>query len=199
METIGTSRRRPASSLFMLTFALVALATIASAAPVAAGTPPPDYGSTVRCKYHTNGNTNQSFTAQFRRIAVTPPQVFAKSGRQTVGWQFNVIRLIDWGGNTTWTTTYTSRVQKAVATTTRAAAFNAMRVSVTVPDGDWSDFDVHYRVALKMFWYRANGSLQRQVSHEITSSYGYYVNGTWWDNSWNYCPGVVKQWVDGPF
>jgi hypothetical protein len=194
----SVTRRRAASRLVLgLLPGALLLAPLAGQASAAAL---PDHGSTVRCRYHTNADPNWSFTAQFRRIVVTPPRMLSKSGgRQTVGWQFAVSRLIDEGTSSVSTTTYTSKIQKAVATTTRAAAFDNMRVGVTVPTGDWSKSQVQYRILVTLFWYRANGSVQSTASYLISSSYTYYVNGTWWDDSWNYCPGVVKQWVDGPF
>ena len=198
MNTTITSQRRSFRRLLVAALALAALVPMTGIGPASAAATP-DYGSSVRCKYHTNGNTNQSFTGQFRRIVVTPPEMFAKSGRQTMGWRFAVTRLIDDGSNSAWITTYTSKVQKAVATTTRAAAFDNMRVGVTVPTGDWSRTDVHYRITLTMFWYRANGTVQSKISYQVSSSYNYYVNGGWWDDSWDHCPGAVKQWVDGPF
>ena len=200
-----TAQPRPNRSL-SITFAVVGLGLMAltpvavAAAPTTGTVTPPDRGSTVRCKYHTNADLNWSFTAQLRRIVVTPPRMLSKSGgRQTVGWQFAVSRLIDQGSSSVSTTTYTSKVQKAVATTTRVAAFDNMRVGVIVPTGDWSKSQVQYRILVTLFWYRANGTVQSTVSYLISSSYNYYVNGQWWDNSWNYCPGVVKQWADGPF
>lgn len=194
MSSLG--RRRTASQLVLAFLPVALLLTLGGQASAASL---PDHGSTVRCRYHTDSDTNWSFTAQFRRIVVTPPQMFALSGRQRVGWSFSVNRLIDVGGNQSWTTTYTSPIQRATATTSRAASFDNMRVGVTVPRGDWSRSSVEYTVTVHRFWYRANGTVQKANSFLISSSYDYYVNGAWWDDSWNYCPGVVRQTVDGPF
>jgi len=171
----------------------------AAAASAAAKTPPPDYGSTVACKYHTNGDLNQSFTAKFRRIVVTPPQMFATSARQTVGWGFVVERGIaaNYGADPmTWTVTYSSPIQKRVATTTRAAAFETMRVGVSVPKGDWEKIDVQYKVKLRMFRYSTNGNVR--TTRYLMPDYELYVNGQDWDQE-NACWGEAKQWVDGPF
>jgi hypothetical protein len=192
------------SRLALTLIGALALATTA-AAPVAAAantskTPPPDYGSTVACKYHTNEDTNWSFKAKFRRIVVTPPQMFATSGRQTVGWRFVVERGISlyYGDEpTTWTVTYTSPTEKRVATTTRAAAFDSMRVGVTVPKGDWDASDVEYQVKLQMFRYGANGSVHSKTSY-LMPTYELYVNGEDWDQE-SLCLGLAEQWFDGPF
>ena len=189
-------------SLMLVTALALAMTTAApvGAASNAEKTPPPDYGSTVACKYHTNEDLNWSFTAKFRRIVVAPPQMFATSGRQMVGWRFVVERgLALYYGDvpTTWTVTYTSPTEKRFATTTRAAAFETMRVGVTLPKGDWENRDVKYEVKLQMFRYGANGSVRSKTSY-LMPDYVLYVNGQDPDSE-NLCPGEVEQYVDGPF
>ena len=190
--------------LTLMLIGALALATSA-AAPVAAAahsgkTPPADYGSTVACRYHTNEDTNWSFKAKFRRIVVTPPQMFAKSGRQMVGWRFVVERGISryfTDVPATWTVTYTSPTEKRVATTTRAAAFETMRVGVSVPKGDWDASDVVYHVTLQMLRYGPNGAVHSKASY-LMPTYELLVNGEDWDQE-NLCWGLAEQWVDGPF
>ena len=190
--------------LTLMLIGALALATSA-AAPVAAAahsgkTPPADYGSTVACRYHTNEDTNGSFKAKVRRIVVTPPQMFAKSGRQMVGWRFVVERGISryfTDVPATWTVTYTSPTEKRVATTTRAAAFETMRVGVSVPKGDWDASDVVYHVTLQMLRYGPNGAVHSKASY-LMPTYELLVNGEDWDQE-NLCWGLAEQWVDGPF
>ena len=187
--------------------ALICAATVAvgaagpaAAASSAGSTPPADYGSSVKCKYHTNENTQWSFTAKFRKIVVAPPQMFATSGTQTVGWRFSVQRGISKYADppTSWTVTYTSPTQKRSATKTRAAAFDSMTVGVVVPTGDWNPAEVQYMVTLQMFRYAANGSVKSKTTY-LMPTYNEYVNGEFFDNYDSNCPGVVKQYVDGPF
>jgi hypothetical protein len=89
-----------------------------------------------------------------------------------------------------WKQTYKSPRQTAQASSTTAAAFTAMGVNVSLPgDGrGWSD--VYYRVTLKLFWYRADGSTQQAVTHKM-KYYENWIDGEYASSSkGDYsCPG----------
>jgi hypothetical protein len=173
------------------------------AAPTAASSPAPDYGAVVKCKFRTTESGYWGFTAPMKRIVVSPPQMFATSGRQTVGWRFVVKRLLDEGANPAWSVTYMSPIQKRLASSSQAADFDTMRVGVAVPDGfgGFLEPDVSYTVTLKMFRYRTDGSLKSKTSY-LMPNYYQYLDGDLWDQpSWggtDYCPGVVWASVSGP-
>ena len=112
---------------------LAGLAAVMSVSPVTARTPAPDFGSTVQCNYRTK-SPGPAFTARrFRKFVVTPPQMFALSGQQKVGWRFAVRRTIDEEDFPFPEVTYQSPIQIANATTINAAAFQTMSVGVAVP------------------------------------------------------------------
>jgi hypothetical protein len=181
-----TSRRAAAS----FALALVALLVLA-AAPVAASVPPPDSdGAVVKCRYHTKADTNWAFETPLRRIVVTPPEMFAMSSHQTVGWRFVVKRLIAEGDNPSWTVTYMSPTQKRLATSSQTAEFETMRVDVAVPKDVGDRRNVSYTVALKKIWYRADGGVQSKTSYPMRD-YPQYLNGELWDSGFDHCPGLV--------
>jgi hypothetical protein len=156
-------------------------------------------GSQTRCRYEATQVGSFGWTeAKLRRIVVTPPQIYGLSRGQTVGWRFVVRRSIDYGP---WKVTYQSPVQKATAGPNRAASFSKQGVAVALPSipsgSDWDHWDVHYRVVLKMFWYRSDGSLQQTASH-VFSRYNTYVDGVL-ENTWaESCQAEIRQFFDGP-
>jgi hypothetical protein len=166
----------------------LALASI-MVGPVAASTPPTsDYGNTVTCRYTAPGD-GPSFNFKLRKFVVTAPVLYAKHGTQTVGWRFVVTRSMN-NENGPYDQTYKSPVQKASATESSAAAFSTMKVGVNLPDVE-NLTQVSYHVTLKLFWYRANGSVQSRVSYLMP----YMVQWTkfddgYWDND---CPGGFYQ------
>ncbi len=170
---------------------LVALALAGVAAPVSA-TPAPDYGSTARCRYDIVNDGPFGWTeADLRRIRVTPPEMYAQSGTQTVGWGFLVRRSMN-RDNGPWRVVRRSRIQMASATTTSPADFSLMRMGVTVPDIDEPEF-VHYYVVLKMFWFNGDGSIASKVSHPM-SDIELNVEGTaHYPDGAPYCPGRLTQ------
>lgn len=169
-----------------LTLSLVLLA----AGPVSASPTPPDHGSTVMCKYRANSPAGQGYTAYIKRIIVSPPEMFASSGQQTVGWRFAVRRTI-YDGTWSHAVTYQSPIQTAKATTTTAAGFDTMSVPVTLP-ANHMDMEVYYEVAIRMFRYRPDGSLKSSSSHLVTD-YTVRVKGNGWgytEHGWNKCYDV---------
>ena len=159
----------------------LALACITSAGTALAGNGSTDYGSTVTCNYRTN-SPGPAFTAKVRKIIVSPPEIFAKSGSQTVGWSFSVQRTID-EGIPSHKVTYRSPTERAKATTSKAAVFPAMSVGVALPTVD-SLRDVSYQVVLRMTWYRVDGRVQSTVSY-LMPVYTVHVQG----NGWKYTEG----------
>ncbi|HUR16567.1 MAG TPA: hypothetical protein VMZ33_04735 [Candidatus Limnocylindrales bacterium] len=172
------------------TIALAAAALPMAAGSVAAGgAQPPDHGAGVRCKYTTDADTNWAFRTPLRRIAVLPPEIYARTARQTVGWRFLVNRLIDEGENPQWQVTYPSSLQRGSATSTQPANFDTLRVGVTVPRNVEDRRNVTYTVTLKMYWFRADGSVASKASI-LLDDYTQYLNGENWGGD-DHCPGIV--------
>ena len=180
---------------FALTALLVGLAVGGPIAPPAAAH---GYGSTGLCRFvATQAGTYGWTEALLRRIAVTPPRLYAKrSGGQKVGWRFTVERSRN-RSVTPWRVTYRSPIQKANATRNRAANFNVMRVGVNVPTNVEDQNHVWYRVKVKMFWYRPNGTVASSESYVLTG-YLMYVDGDPEGALDEYCPGLARQFFDGP-
>ena len=192
----------PAASAVMLALA----ATVASVAPAAAQPTmggrsaaleaqagQPSYGIKVApsCRYEAkSGGSFGWTTARLRRIRVDPPQIWATRTRQTVGWRFVVRRSID---NAPWTVTYRSPIQKGTAYSDRPASFTKMVVDVKLPAIE-DKTDVEYRVVLKMFWYRTDGTTQHKVSDE-SENYDLYVDGNY-EFSDSSCRGELRQFFN---
>ena len=156
----------------------LALASVL-AGPAAAATPPTsEYGNTATCRYRAPGD-GPAFDWRIKKIAVTPPVLYAKSGTQTVGWRFVVTRSMSFGGDP-WKVTYTSPIQKASATTSHAAPFTAKSVDVAIPPVE-NVVSVWYHVTLKLYWYKANGSVQSQASYVMP----YVISHTRFDDDWD--------------
>jgi hypothetical protein len=133
--------------------------------------------------------------ARLRKITVTPPEMFAKSGQQTVGWRFVVRRTINEGDYPSHQVTYTSPIQTRTATTSEAADFDLQRVAVTLSTSVEDQRDVFYQVVLKLYWYRANGSVQSSTTY-LMPDYTVRVKGPDWqytEGGWNVCDAV--QWA----
>jgi hypothetical protein len=128
----------------------------------------------AKCTYRTTFEGQSSHWWRLRRIDVRPPRVRAISGQQVVGWRFIVQRSED-GGR--WERTYRSPIQKATASTSANAAFSSMGIKIIVPAPS-SQFSNHYqyRVVVKMFWYRANGT-QRGTARHLVDFYREQFDG----------------------
>jgi hypothetical protein len=168
------------------------LATLAVAAigvsPVAAATPPTsDYGNTATCRYRAPGD-GPSYNFRIKKIVVTPPQLYAKSGTQKVGWRFVVTRSTSSGADP-WTVTYRSPTEKASATTSQPASFTTESVDVQIPNVE-NVTTVRYHVTLKLFWYRANGTVQSQTTYVMP----YIISHTKFDDDWDtFCQAGFYQ------
>lgn len=176
------------------TAALLALLAATFVAPTVSATPLPDYGSTANCKYKITESGKYGWTeALLKKLAVKPPTIYAKHGTQRVGWQFIVQRSLD-RERGPWTVTYRSHIQKANATTSSAAAFQTMRVEVSVPAVEYPE-DVYYTVALKLFWYKADGSIQSKVDHPMSTLH--VIVGHQDDRGTDdICQGLARQYFD---
>ena len=171
---------------------LAALATTVGVGPAVAGTVPPDYGSSVTCRYRTN-SPGPAYEAKLRRIVVAPPLMFSRGGQQRVGWRFVVRRTIDafWPDYPSHHVTYRSPIQTAKATTADAADFETMDVGVALPTTVEDPFDVHYQVVIKMLWYRPDGRVKSTISHLMTE-YSVRIKGKGWvsrESGYERCDG----------
>ena len=194
------SSSRAARSTWFFALAGVLMAAVAS--PVAAAQDPSvagaAHGSQARCRYEATQVGKFGWTeALLRRIVVIPPTMYGLTRGQTVGWRFAVQRSIDSAG---WERTYRSPIQRTTAGPNRPASFTKMGVGVGLPGippgADWDLNDVHYRVVLKMFWFRSDGSVQQRVTHGF-SSHRHYVDGEYHYGE-QYCAGEIRQFFDGP-
>jgi hypothetical protein len=180
--------RRP----FAIALLFTVLATALIAGPAAAATPPmSDYGNTVQCRYKTH-DTGPGFDYRLKSLVVTPPVLFANKAHQQVGWQFVVTRSMNYGGDP-WEVTYKSPIQKRPATPTTAADFDAQRVGVNIPDVE-NVVSVRYHVTLKLYRYRANGTVQSKTSY-LMPYMEFYKNGQY-DHDWT--SECTAGFYDGP-
>jgi hypothetical protein len=178
----------------LATVLAVAIGLAISAAPVLSATG--DRGAVVICNYKYLGDDSVYVDGILKRIDVIPPRLYAlNSSTASVGWRFVVERLRqDQGWPAPWKQTYKSPLQTAEASLTTAAAFTTMGVKVKLPvladPENYTWQDVNYRVTLKLFWYRANGTTQQAVTHQM-KHYEYWLVGAsaWTPKRAAECPG----------
>jgi hypothetical protein len=137
--------------------------------------------SSVRCNYATTSIEPQPedtfiFRGKLDRLDVRPPQVWSVRGTQKVGWRFMVERVRNPRStfDDPWRETYRSAIQTATATEASSAAFTPMYVPVEVPRGTLVR-NHGYRVMIKMFWYRADGSVQGTSQHLLSYFETYFL------------------------
>ena len=118
---------------------------------------------------------------------VTPPDLYADYGTQTVGWRFVVRRSRNWDVGP-WKITYRSPIQQAEATVNQPGAFAAMSVGVRVPNVE-DKSAIRYRVTLKMLWYASDGSVSSRVRHRMLNL-KWYANGSLKGEA-DYCPAIL--------
>jgi hypothetical protein len=140
----------------------------------------------VKCVFRTLSESNIHWEGGLARIDVRPPKMKAVSGRQTVGWRFIVQRSKDHGP---WKVTYRSPIQKAKATTTTLASFSKMSIKVNVPAASRHENRHFYRVNVKMFWYRSNGTVQGTARHRVDWYQDVIKGLTYWPE-----PGGCAAW-----
>ena len=159
---------------------------VVPAPPEAAQAATTDFESRARCYSRTigGGPTKLYWECELRRILTTAPKVYGLRAGQTVGWRFIVERRI---GEGSWSVRYRSPIQKASASPTKRASFSAMDVKVVVPPG--SGYEVMYRVAVKAFWYRPDGTVQRSQKQAV-QTYALWIDGKYrWKESG--CAGIA--------
>jgi hypothetical protein len=169
----------------VLTAVMAGAATLLIGVGPGLASDPPNYGSTVTCRYKTYEGTAFAGQAKVRKIVVSPPRMFAKSGQQTVGWRFIVSRTY---GTEAAKTTYVSPIETAVASTTVAAAFATMSVAVSLPRVENLSW-LEYRVTLRLIWYRGNGTVQSKITYPMPT-YTMFYNGDP-DRGYASCWGIV--------
>lgn len=175
-------RRRARATAVLLALASAAIVT----GPVAAASPPTsDYGNTVECRYKADG-PGPAYDWVLKRLVVTPPVVYAQKSTQTVGWRFVVTRA-QWWGTEPWKVTYRSPIQKRTATRTVAAVFDTKSVDVQLPDVVNTRALV-YHVTLKLYWFRADGSVKSQTSY-LMPWMKWIQNGHYYNDYDDVCQG----------
>ena len=111
-----------------------------------------------------------SYEAKLKWIDVRPPKVRAISGSQEVGWLFKVERVRN-VSDALWVLRYTSPIQRDVTNASTNAEFSLRGINVILNTTSADDDPQYlYRVKVKMFWYRANGTVQGTATH-IVSNY----------------------------
>jgi hypothetical protein len=157
-------------------FVLIAVAALlvpmAVAAPAVANSPS-GFESKVRCYNRTisGGDSYWEHQLELRRLLVFPPTFNETSA--SVGWRFIVYRSSD---GLDYAVTYRSPIQHA----TSSSGFTSMGVRVAVPSA-WPSPDPEaypYRVVIKAFFYRADGSI-KTTSSSYVDEFRIWVDGTY--------------------
>jgi hypothetical protein len=172
-------------------------ATALLALPGAVTATPAYYGSTVRCRYDITAAGQLGWTeADLTRIRVTPPEMYAQSGTQAVGWGFTVRRSMH-NEDGPWRLVRRSQIQMGSATTSSPAAFSPMRTGIRIPAIDEPEF-VHYHVVLKLFWFKGDGTVTTKISYAmpfITHRVRNANDGAGDNRGGGYCPGRLLQFT----
>jgi hypothetical protein len=117
----------------------------------------------AKCTY-TSGDAPWLLTT----FKVRAPFVFAidrneKRNRELVGWRFLIDTYDPNNSSEGAHIFYRSPLQRAWAYDDMPAPFSAMSVTPDVPDNDYQ-----YRLFVKMFWYRPDGSVRGSSVHVLT-------------------------------
>jgi hypothetical protein len=204
MRHPSRGRRRPALSTFLLAMAAVVLtaapvaaqpaAVVVGGAAVEAQVTQPGYGLKVApsCRYRAVSVGRFGWTtARLKRIRVDPPSMWAMRAKQKVGWRFVVQRSID---SAPWKVTYRSPIQKSTAYSDRPASFSKMVVDVKLPSVK-DKTRVEYRVTIKAFWYRSDGSTEYKL-RDLIDVYDFYVDGEYHFTDEPSCRGEIRQYFN---
>ncbi len=135
----------------------------------------------MRC-YNRTLSTNPEL--ELRRFLVLPPDFGEASA--SVGWRFIVRRSSD---GLDYKETYRSPIQRAQT----SDGFSPMGVKVSVPDG-WPTHDPEgypYRVIIKAFFYRADGSLKSTAKSAVVD-FRIWVDGSYVRRDTIACYGRTK-------
>lgn len=167
-------------------FVLIAVAALLvpmAVAMPAAATSPSGFESKVRCYNRTisGGDSYWQQQLELRRLLVFPPTFYEKSA--SVGWRFIVYRSSD---GLDYTATYRSPIQRAAS----SSGFTSMGVRVDVPSA-WPSPDHEaypYRVDIKAFFYRADGSI-KATSKAAVYEFRIWVDGSYESRTTSFCYG----------
>lgn len=117
----------------------------------------PAPGATCRFDYSA---ANSAY--KLKHINVSRPLMKAVPGMGTerVGWDMTVQRrIVGLGGTSAWDNRYTSPIEKSSTDASHNASFaNELGVKVIVPYQQGADASAEYRVIVKLFWYKADGT-----------------------------------------
>ncbi|HUP83806.1 MAG TPA: hypothetical protein VM284_06420 [Candidatus Limnocylindria bacterium] len=171
---------RPSKIVLIVTAAL--LATMVVAAPAAAVSQS-GFESKVRCYNRTvSGDIGQEL--ELRRLLVLPPTLYTKSA--SAGWRFIVYRSSD---GLDYTVRYRSPIQRAPS----SSGFTSMGVPVAVPSV-WPSPDPEaypYRVVIKAFFYRADGSIKATSKSDVYE-FRIWVDGEYASRNTSVCYGRTR-------
>jgi hypothetical protein len=178
--------------------AVLLLATLAQPAAAVVSSAGGDRGAVGICTNRYLGHESRYWGGVLDRIGATPPTMYALNARTaTVGWRFSVARDLPWNDKG-YQRTYLSPLQQAPASTD-PAAFTSMDVGVALParHRGWTYDAVSYQITLRLFWYRADGSIQQKVTHTLVHYQTWGSDGYWWSQKGG-CQGGYSAYVDGP-
>jgi hypothetical protein len=187
MQPVTATSRSSRSRRVAWSIVLASIVAVMAVGPVAADTELGHKGTVgkhslrdsarqggIFCRYKTLSESKNHYEGKLNRLVVRPPKMRAISGVQKVGWRF-IVQRSNYDGP--WKRTYRSPIQTAKAYSHTNASFTRMSVKVNVPrDGVDGEFDASYsyRVIVKMFWYRPNGTIRGSARHLV--DYAHYVN-----------------------
>jgi hypothetical protein len=163
-------------------FALALAAGVLVSGPTLAAQAPWS-SSSASCDYVTDSSGERVLNF----ITVSPPDLYADSGTQQVGWGFVVRRSTNWDVGP-WKVTFRSHIQKADATVNQPGAFSAKGVLVHVPNVE-DKSAIRYHVTLKMLWYASDGTVSRRITHRF-NSIGWFFHDHH-KGTGDYCPASL--------
>jgi hypothetical protein len=164
--------------------ALALTFVLAAAGPADAFSGPGGFGSRVRCYNRTiaGSPTGQYWEWGLRRLYVTAPLFAALDEGQGVGWRFIVQRKV---GDGAWSVRYRSPIAKGNASADGTVDLSPMDVGVTVPP---DAFNAFYRVVVKVYWFRPNGSTQTTAKQGL-NEYRVWIDGQFRWKQGGFCEG----------
>src|SRR4051812_41688527 len=118
---------------------------------------------------------------QLKHMYVNAPHVKAidGAGTETVGWRF-VIQRTRFGTVAHWKRIHKSPIWKSSTDSTHDAEFDEEDAQVTVPH-PYATGGYAYRVVLKLFWFKANGTTVRGMTSDRVEWYA----GNAYNNPWS--------------
>lgn len=157
-----------------LSFALVSPGAAAFAQPLPDRG---DHGAQARCLYRETDYPGWGGAMRLLRLRVLAPTLFAQAGATSVGWRLNVQRATDDQG---WRRVFTSKLERASATSTRAGELEALEAYIGSPleiknaQGDY--ISASYRAVLRFYWFDESGKLVG-TERSLADGYGVFRDG----------------------